>query len=936
MPTPDISVLKARILSLENENATLKRLLLHHGIIIPQEQDETAMRRLSIQEKIELFSSLFRGREDVFARRWYSTTTGNSGYQPVCSNEWRQGLCDKKRNRCAECPNREFSPLTNEHIYRHLEGRHPNGSDVIGIYPIFDDNKCRFLCADFDDKSCEHGYQNDVLAYVGVCRSWEIPAHIERSRSGNGAHVWIFFDTPIAANTARRLGFSILAEAMKIRGEMSFKSYDRFFPNQDSLSLGGLGNLVALPLQGQARKNGNSVFVDNNFKAFPDQWEYLMSITKMSEDDVNDILKSHGLGQELGSLTVSTENKPWDPPKLESICNSDFAKEVHLVRANMLYVSRKEISASVTNHLRRLSAFKNPEFYSRMGMRLPTSNIPRIISCSELTDDYLALPRGCEDEVIKLLDENHVPYTIADITISGSPIKACFNGKLRDDQTYGLERLIEYRCGTLSAATAFGKTVLSAALIAQRGISTLILVHTKALLNQWREALTRFLDIDFDPPEVKGRGRKRALSAIGALCTGENSLHGIIDIALIQSCLGDDEVKPFVRNYGMVIADECHHVSAVTFERVMKAVAARYVYGLTATPIRKDGHQPIIFMQCGPIRFQSDALSQMLGQTFLRTLVPRFTNYRLLDDGEYSFTQLLQKLSEDNTRNKLIISDVVSLIREGRTPIILTSLTAHVSLLCEMLQPHCPNVIPLTGTASSKERRLRMQQLGSILPSEPLVVVATGRYIGEGFDFPRLDTLLMALPISWKGLVAQYAGRLHREYEGKSETRIYDYIDIRVPVCDIMYRRRLKGYTSIGYNLQVRTSISKSVEERIFTGSNYRQSYWNDIKLACESIVIACPKANPKYSAQTITVLRDTTTRGISVAVHTRDASSIEHTGIRTINNENINFACTIIDRHLIWYGSINPLGYTATDDTTMRIIDYDVAEELLSLIYNK
>lgn len=934
MSTPDIATLQARILSLEKENATLKQLLAQHGISIPKNQQVTAMQRLSSYEKVELFASLFRGREDVFARRWHSRATSKSGYQPVCVNEWQRGLCDKKRYRCAECPNREFSPLTNEHIYHHLEGKHPDGCDVIGIYPILNDNTCWFLCADFDDKSCEHGYQNDVLAYVDVCHSWGIPAHIERSRSGNGAHVWIIFDTPVAAHLARRLGFAVLTEAMQRNGTMSFKSYDRFFPNQDTLPEGGLGNLVALPLQGQARKKGNSVFVDENFNPFPDQWEYLMGFTKMSEQEVADILKTHGQSQELGVLTVSTESKPWEPPIVEQICDSDFFEEIHLVRANMLYVPRKEISAKITNYLRRLAAFKNPELYSRQGMRLPIFNIPRIISCSELTDNYIALPRGCEEEVIKLLDEHHVSYAIEDETQSGTTIGIRFNGTLRDEQADGLERLMEHRCGTLSAATAFGKTVLAAALIAQRGVSTLILVHSKALLSQWREALSRFLDIDFIPPETKGRGRKRIPSAIGALCTGENSLHGVIDIALIQSCLDDDEVKPFVRNYGMVIADECHHVSAVTFERVMKAVAARYVYGLTATPIRKDGHQPIIFMQCGPIRFQSDALTQMLGQTFLRTLVPRFTTYRLLEEGEISFTQLQQKLSENDTRNNLIVSDAVSAIKEGRTPIILTSLVAHVKSLCEMLQPHCPNIIPLTGTTSSRERRLRMQQLQNIPPSESLIIVATGRYIGEGFDFPRLDTLLLALPISWKGLVAQYAGRLHREYDGKCEVRIYDYIDIRVPICDIMYRRRLKGYTAIGYNLQSPSTLTMNVDENIFNGSNYKHTYLNDISSAKESIVIACPKANPKYFGKTISALREASIQGVTVVIHTKDASPLTSSEIPTIENSNLTLNCTIIDRRLIWYGSINPFGYVSSDDTTMRLSDYSIAEELLHFLY--
>lgn len=567
---------------------------------------------LSLEEKVSVFRNLFKGREDVFARRWHSRTSGKSGYQPVCRNEWDRQLCDKKKYKCAECPNRLFKPLEYEDIYRHLEGKTQDGQDVIGAYAILADNNCNFLCADFDDKSCEHGYKKDVLAYVGVCKDWDIPCSIERSRSGNGAHVWIFFELPLPASKARRLGYAVLTEAMERNGRMTFKSYDRFFPNQDRLPEGGFGNLVALPLQGKARKEGNSVFVDENLIIYENQWNYLLQIKRIPETTIDAILAKHGTDSELGELSTTSESKPWETPVPQKITPNDFPANLVLIRSNMLYIPLSGLSARVINHLKRIASFKNPEFYARQGMRLSIYNIPRIISCADMEEDYIALPRGCEDAVVTLLKDNQISYRIEDKTNHGENVTVRFKGELREEQKAAIASLTTHNNGILNATTAFGKTVTAIGLIAERKINTLILVHTKSLLDQWTSRLEEFLEIDFTEEDLpKKRGRKKAFSPFGTLDSKGNSLRGKIDIALIQSCLEDNGVKSFVRNYGMLIVDECHHVSAVNFERILKYANARYVYGLTATAIRKDGHQPIIFMQCGPIRYSADAKTQI-------------------------------------------------------------------------------------------------------------------------------------------------------------------------------------------------------------------------------------------------------------------------------------------------------------------------------------
>lgn len=943
---------------LHKENEVLRSLLKIHGV-----EYETRMKEdmnkpiyslvsvptitLSIDERIRLFQSLFKGREDVFARRWFSKITGKSGYQPVCINEWKQGICDKKKYRCAICPNRNFAPLTTQDMYRHLEGKDEYCCDVVGLYAIMQDNNCAFLCADFDDKNCKYGYKEDVLAYVGVCREWLIPYAIERSRSGNGAHVWIFFEAPLPASKARRLGNAILTEAMTRNGQMSFNSYDRFFPNQDYLPEGGFGNLVALPLQGQARRKENSVFVDNDFLVYKDQWAFLYNLKKIQESTIDQLLRLHSQ-EELGKLSMSSENKPWVTPLPQNITQEDFHAKVEIVKADKIYISLKAVSAKVLNHLKRIAAFKNPEFYSKQALRLSTYAIPRIISCFDITNEYLAMPRGCEDATRSFLNDNAVTYTITDKTNHGNKISVSFQGEEREEQLEAINALLPYTNGILHATTAFGKTVTAAAIIARKKVNTLILVHSKALLKQWHDRLTEFLNIDYPKHEEKNkRGRRKVFSPIGCFDSSGNTLHGIIDIALIQSCLDEDGVKPFVQDYGMVIVDECHHVSSITFEQVLMSIKAHTIYGLTATPIRKDGHQPIIFMQCGPIRFSTDVKSQIAKQSFDRFLIPRFTSYNSILEDRLSIATLYKYLSEDEIRNNLIVEDICKAVNTRRTPIILTNRTAHVSVLAGKLKATIKNVISLTGAGTTREKREAMQRLQTIPDSEQLVIVATGKYIGEGFDYPRLDTLFLALPISWKGLLAQYAGRLHREYEGKKDVRIYDYIDIHEPICDSMYRKRLKGYAAIGYKT-INTAqptlfdhindISSSVaENQIFNGSTFYRPYTSDLTKAKRSIVISSPKLYRTEQNPLVTLLKELAQQGIEILITTAAENEqtvfIQSKGLSVKVKPKLSLYTTIIDKEVVWYGSINTLGYASKDDNMIKVTDIYLANELIEMI---
>lgn len=752
--------------------------------------------RSSTGEKIALFRSLFRGREDVYPRRFESKKTGRSGYAPACGNEWVRGICEKPRIKCGDCPHRAFLHVTDEVVRCHLSGKDRAGQEFIaGVYPMLADETCHFLAMDFDKET----WRDDVLAVMATCRDLDIPAALERSRSGNGGHIWMFFADAVPATLARKLGSFVLTETMERRPELGLASYDRLFPNQDTLPKGGFGNLIALPMQKVPREKGNSVFVDGALSPYPDQWAFLSSIRRLSRDRIESITRdAESRGRVVGvrfALTADDEPEPWNtlPSRRhrEPPISDPLPKEIEVVLGDGVYLRKKDLPPALRNRLLRLAAFQNPEFYRAQAMRLSTYEKPRVIACGEDLPAHIGLPRGCLGEILTLFEDLKIKPLIRDERVTGTPLELHFTGTLRPEQETAAAAMLAHDTGVLSATTAFGKTVLAAHLIAARGVNTLILVHRQQLLEQWIDRLSSFLGLP--------------AKSIGRLGGGHRKLTGKIDVALIQSLVRKRVVDDHVAEYGHLVIDECHHMSAQSFELVARRAKARFVLGLSATVTRKDGHHPIIFMQCGPVRHRVDAKQQADARPFSHHVIVRPTGLRSMaepdPDRRLEYQNLCAEIIRSEPRNQMIRDDVAAALREGHSPLVLTERTEHVAVLADLIRPHAPHLIILQGGMGRKSLREAIAQLAAVPESESRVVIATGKFVGEGFDDSRLDKLFLTMPVSWRGIIAQYAGRLHRLHDGKREVRVHDYADLDIPMLSRMFDKRCAGYEAVGYTI---------------------------------------------------------------------------------------------------------------------------------------
>lgn len=762
---------------LEKENKELKEKI--YGKIevkdLPKESKD-----ISNEEKVKIFMEVFKGRTDLYAKRWTSNKTGKSGYSPVCKNEFSIYKCDKPRVKCSECPFRELLPLTEDVILKHLKGE-----ITIGIYPLLPGDLCNFLAIDFDKGT----YEKDVSAFWSICDELDIPVYVERSRSGNGAHIWIFFEESIPARIARKMGNILLTKTME-KVSLNLNSYDRILPNQDTMPKGGFGNLIALPFQGNSSKGGNTVFVDKYFEPQKDQLEILANIKRLKSDDVYKFVDK--FKEDDFKEPEIEEIADDDIPKKDNIKDIVFTNNVECIFDNQIYIKKLKLLPNEISYLKRLASFTNPKFYELQKLRMPIfyKTTPRIISCFDEDDRFLILPRGCMEKIKEICEKSNVKLIIKDKREQGTEVDYKFNGKLNRKQEKAMNDLISHETGVLCATTGFGKTVIGAKIISELKTNTLVIVNRNNLLDQWKERLSYFLDIN-----------KKEIGQCGA---SKEILNGKLDVASFQSLFKKDNLEELIKNYGLVIVDECHHVAAFSFEKVLKAIRSKYVYGLTATPTRKDGWHKIIYMQCGDIRVRVSNKELKQNKEMEHTVIVKKTNYKYIPNDEKDkilISEILNDMCHNVFRNSMIIEDIKKCIAEGRIPIVLTERVEHLKILKEGLDElNIPIVIYKGNMGKKKTKEIHDIIKEADENNKPRIILATSSSIGEGFDDSRLDTLFLSMPVSWKGRIIQYVGRLHREHEDKEKVVVYDYLD-NMKILEKMYNRRLKGYKIAGYEI---------------------------------------------------------------------------------------------------------------------------------------
>lgn len=847
------------------------------------------------------YFSMFWGRTDVYARRG-----ARGGYFPQCNNRWNNRLCPKQRSEkqsCEACGYKDWTKLTPEKIISHLLGMKEDGSDVLGVYPLFADGTCRFLVFDFDNHekgaeqtdfaNVDEEWHDEVDALRMMCEINGITPLVERSRSGRGAHVWIFFKKPVSASLARNFGFLLLDKGSASINLKSFHYYDRMYPSQDATS--GIGNLIALSLQGRALKDGNSAFVDKNWNAYPDQWDVLLNRTeKLGMDDIERLMaKWQGeLAQAMGitaAVTMQNRPKPWK--KKDGFVKSDVVGNMHIVLGAGIYVDTLNLMPRLQNQIRSMAAFDNPIFYKNKRLGYSNYNNFSAVYMGKDVDGYIAIPRGLRDHLILSAKEAGIEVETED----------------------------------------------------------LILLQSKDLLEQWVEELNKFLAIDEEPPLYKTKtGReKRRDSVIGILHGNKNTLTGIIDVAMVGSMYGKGKFNKQINSYGMVIMDECHHAGSTTAVEVLQRVNAKYVYGVTATPKRGDNLEKIIHMLLGPIRHSYNARERALEQGIGHYVYPRYTRVTDTREDRKDINGAYALIGNSTVRNDMILEDTRACVKAGRTPVILTRYKEQAKYLHENLQKDAGHVFLFYGDNSDKENSMIRQCLKEVSKDESLILVATGQKIGEGFDHPRLDTLMLAAPVSFEGRLEQYIGRLNRDYEGKKEVVVYDYIDSHIQVFDKMYAKRLRTYKRIGFELITNRVLEKQNVNAIYDSGSYTDVFEQDIAECGKQMIVSSPEITRDKVERFLYLVKARQEAGCKVTVITIEPQNITYgspefcqglidtmrgNGIHVIIKEEVEEHFAVLDDELVWHGGMNLLGKEDVWDNLMRVRSAQIAAELLEI----
>jgi len=958
----DIESLRKLVRDLQDENRTLRELLKKENIPqpetdvfenVPKESGEydpdqgARINRVFINDDMARdFFRYFWGRTDVYAKR-----SGKGYYFPRCLNFWKEGICRKRTDSkydCSKCEYRVWEKVGIDVLKKHLYS--DRDTDVMGIYPLFPDGTCRLLVFDFDNHSEEeadnNAWKDEVNALRLVCMKNHIDVLVERSRSGRGAHLWIFFDRPIPATRAREFGRALLDRGYDTINMKSFAYYDRMFPTQDSA--GSLGNLIALPLQGKALKEGNSAFVDEDWNAYPDQWAKLFSVHKLSLDELEKLMiEWQGTCSSYGGMVIERP-APWK--RNEPFRKEDVNGQMHIVLADGVYVDTLNLQPRLQNQIKALAAFDNPQFYKNKNANRSNYATASIVYLGEELDGYIRLPFGMLDTLMEKCSETGLAYEIQDHREKGRPIRVSFKGELRDYQDLPTRQLLSYETGVLHAATAFGKTPVAAYLIAQRKVSTLILIHSD-MIDHWVEELHKFLQIDEPLPKYKTKtGREKTRDdVIGTLSAGSNKMTGIVDVAMVGTIVNDKKYGDLLSGYGMVIVDECHHAASATDQKVLKRVRSKYLYGLSASDKRSDSLEKIIYMLLGPVRSKYTSKELAESQSFDHLVCPRFTSVVWTRGEEGNLHQFYELVRDSSVRNQMIVEDVQQCVEKGRTPVILTRFKDHARQLYDALLSSADHVYLVYGDNKPAENEALIKEMNQVPANESLVLIATGQKIGEGFNFPRLNTLMLASPVSGIQVLEQYVGRLNRNYEGKENVIVYDYVDSHIPMFDNMYRKRLRGYGKLGYSVLSSSIAEKQQVGSIFNLYDYQDVFERDLVEADREIIVASPSLTGQKIDRFLYILRQRMAEGVRITVVTQDPDlslaedstyqfylydKLRQNGVDVKVTDTSGEHYAVIDQNIVWHGGMNLLGKEDNWNNMIRVEDRKAAAELLEMTF--
>lgn len=863
--------------------------------------------RRSTSEKLALFMKYFAGRSDVYAQKW----SNGKGYSPALKNWWdfyqlRNDKAAQKRLA------KEYDPYTKRVVYEQITS--DDQYHRYGIYPLLKGDLTKLLVFDFDKHQSTVNPQRTTISVLKTCQKYQIDCLPEISSSGNSYHLWIFFSEPIKANLARLSGKLLLFEAMVNDDSVSIESFDRMIPNQDHLPKKGFGNLIALPLKWADVRNNCSIFTDDQLRPLlPSQlFDRLESTARYSLTEVQSFCDA--IKQDMRLMTGENDKFNWSQL-------ADFPRQIIGKIAGEIMINRAQLTRRQQLSLLGLATFANPEFIKKQRMRMPVWNTPSYLTAASIDNEFLRLPRGILQKLKQFSDcQLSVNFTkVPEIDVN-------FRGKLREEQQSSVKALRSHNLGIICAHTGFGKTVVGCYLIAKRHARTLVIVPTTNIAKQWQHSADKFLEIKNHPfVEKTPTGRivkKQKTEMITGARDHPSHLVDIINIRKIARMNQQGRSELF-QHYSQVIVDECHHISAITFEKVLKDANTKYIVGLTATPERSDGLQQFVYYRCGDIVYRGGQKENVL---IHRYLYPRYSGFGevVSSHQNLNYAAKITQLVNDEDRNNEIVNDVIGCFQEGRHMLLLSDRIKHLQTLKRLIGDRLKqkNVYLITGgTKGSLNVRTGTKN--------PYLILSTNKYVGEGFDLPSLDTLFLTLPFSWKGNTTQYLGRLERDLSHKDELRVYDYIDIADETFAKMYRKRVPVYKKLGYEF-VQSTGERDYCSAYYTRKDYKNSWETDfsnadnifmqinkpsnrliekMNLAAslnKHVVLITPKQNQEHISKNL----------LSPAIKVQ---------FKDISGNNI----TIFDDRIFWYGDLNFEGHSFEQMSAIRIVSKNVVRKI-------